>query len=115
VFPKQSNRTQGGNIVADDFFGSMRQSIVEGDPDRTRDLSQQALAKGISPQEAINHGFVPGLNAVGEQFAAGEMFLPDLVLAVEAIGGASVKRAAQGGPGGLQVRISLASQSVKFV
>ena len=71
--------------MMDDLFDSMKKSIVDGDPDCARDLCQQALAHGISPLEAINRGFVLGLNAVGEQFAAGEMFLPDLVLAGEAM------------------------------
>ena len=39
----------------------------------------------IDPLEAINRGFVLGLHAVGEQFVQGEMFLPDLVLAGEAM------------------------------
>jgi corrinoid protein of di/trimethylamine methyltransferase len=71
--------------MTDDLFGSMKQSIVEGDLDRARDLSQQALAQGISPLEAINRGFALGLTTVGEQFAEGELFLPDLVLAGEAM------------------------------
>ncbi len=71
--------------MVEDLFESMKQSILEGDPDRARELSQQALAQGIHPLEAINRGFVLGLNAVGEQFAAGELFLPDLVLAGEAM------------------------------
>ncbi len=67
------------------LFESMKQSIFEGDPDRARELSQRALAEGVNPLEAINRGFVLGLHAVGEQFEQGEMFLPDLVLAGEAM------------------------------
>lgn len=68
-----------------ELFEQMKRSIIEGDPDRARELSERSLAKGISPLDSINHGFVPGLNAVGEQFEQGEMFLPDLVLAGEAM------------------------------
>jgi trimethylamine corrinoid protein len=63
----------------------MKQSIVDGDPDRARVLCQQALATGIPPLEAINRGLALGLVTVGEQFAEGELFLPDLVLAGEAM------------------------------
>jgi len=63
----------------------MTQSVIEGDPEKAKDLSVQALSEGMNPLDAINHGFVPGLNAVGEQFEQGEMFLPDLVLAGEAM------------------------------
>ena len=71
--------------MRDELFESMKQSIVDGDPDRARELSQRAVAEGINPLEAINRGFVLGMNAVGEQFEQGEMFLPDLVLAGEAM------------------------------
>jgi len=71
--------------MPDEQFESMKQSIIDGDPDRAKELAQRALAEGINPLEAINRGFVPGLNAVGEQFEQGEMFLPDLVLAGEAM------------------------------
>ena len=63
----------------------MKQSIIDGDPEMAKELSQRALDEDINPLDAINQGFVPGLNAVGEQFEQGEMFLPDLVLAGEAM------------------------------
>ena len=71
--------------MSQEFFERMKRSIIEGDPDRARELSERSLKEGISPLDSINHGFVPGLNAVGEQFEQGEMFLPDLVLAGEAM------------------------------
>jgi len=66
-------------------FNAMRQSIVEGAPDGAREAASQALALGIDPLDAINQGFVPGLNRIGEQFNRGEVFLPDLVMAGEAM------------------------------
>ena len=71
--------------MQDELFQAMKQSIIDGDPDRARELSQKAIVQGIPPLDAIHHGFVPGLNAVGQQFEEGEMFLPDLVLAGEAM------------------------------
>ena len=71
--------------MPDEIFQQMKQCIIEGNPDGARELSQRALREGINPLEAINRGFVPGLNAVGEQFDQGEMFLPDLVMAGEAM------------------------------
>ncbi|HEY1471702.1 MAG TPA: corrinoid protein [Candidatus Acidoferrum sp.] len=71
--------------MPDELFESMKQSIFDGDPDRARTLAQRAIAEGVNPLDAINRGFVLGLHAVGEQFEQGEMFLPDLVLAGEAM------------------------------
>jgi len=66
-------------------FNAMRQSIVDGAPESARETATKALALGIAPLEAINRGFVPGLNSIGEQFNRGEVFLPDLVMAGEAM------------------------------
>jgi len=71
--------------MADELFEAMKQSIIDGDPDQAREVSQRAIAEGVNPLEAIHRGFLPGLNLIGEQFEQGEMFLPDLVLAGEAM------------------------------
>jgi corrinoid protein of di/trimethylamine methyltransferase len=54
---------------------------VDGDPDATFDLTQQALQAGLEPMEIIREGLMPGMNIVGEKFAEGEYFLPDLIIA----------------------------------
>lgn len=71
--------------MSDELFQAMAQSVIDGEVDDARRLAQEAIERGIDPLEAINKGFVVGVNYVGEQFAAGEMFLPDLVLAGEAM------------------------------
>ncbi len=69
----------------DELLEAMKQSVIDGDPDRARELCQRGLSGGLNPLDAINRGFVVGLNAVGAQFEEGDMFLPDLVLAGEAM------------------------------
>ena len=71
--------------MSEELFHGMAQSVIEGDADKSAELAQQALAQGIAPLEAINKGFVVGVNEVGRQYAAGDMFLPDLVMAGEAM------------------------------
>jgi corrinoid protein of di/trimethylamine methyltransferase len=66
-------------------FNAMRQGIVDGAPESARQSAHKALELGIAPLEAINKGLVPGLNSIGEQFNRGEVFLPDLVVAGEAM------------------------------
>jgi corrinoid protein of di/trimethylamine methyltransferase len=63
----------------------MKQSVIDGDEEQAAELAQEALAQGIDPLAAINDGYVPGISYVGDQFGAGEMFLPDLMLAAEAM------------------------------
>jgi len=71
--------------MSEELFKTMAQSVIEGDADRAGELARQALAQGIAPLDAINQGFVLGVNEVGKQYACGDMFLPDLVMAGEAM------------------------------
>ncbi|MBZ5707092.1 MAG: corrinoid protein [Acidobacteriia bacterium] len=68
-----------------DTFAAMRQSIIDGAPDQAGSLAKQALEQGIAPLEAIDHGFVPGMSEVGEQFAQHKIFLPDMLASAEAM------------------------------
>ncbi len=46
--------------------------------------SKPSLA-GVAPIDAIHNGYVPGMHDVGEQFARGQMFLPDMMASAEAM------------------------------
>ncbi len=64
---------------------SLTQAVIAGEPEKAVELAGQALAQGLDPLEIINRGLVPGIRYTGEQFADGEMFIPDLMLAAEAM------------------------------
>lgn len=74
--------------MTEDIFSAMKQSVVDGEREEAVALASRAVAEGIDPLAAINQGFVLGLDEVGAQYGCGEMFLPDLVLAAEAMKGA---------------------------
>ena len=69
----------------EDLFKEMAQSITDGEAEKAADLAKQSIALGIDPLEAINNGFAAGVNYVGDQFSCGMMFLPELVMAGEAM------------------------------
>lgn len=71
--------------MSEELFAAMKQSIIDGDEDAAAAVARQALEAGVDPLEAINAGYVVGMSDVGEQFSAGEMFLPDMMLAAEAM------------------------------
>jgi corrinoid protein of di/trimethylamine methyltransferase len=68
-----------------ELFQAMAQSIIDGDADVAEELANKSIAQGINPLDAINQGFVVGVNHVGAEFAAGNAFLPELVMAGEAM------------------------------
>ena len=67
------------------LFTEMAQSITDGESEKAAELAQKSIELGIDPLVAINEGFVAGVNFVGDQFSCGNMFLPELVMAGEAM------------------------------
>ena len=71
--------------MTEELFQKMAQSILDGDSDAAIILAKQAIEAGLDPLDAISMGFVVGVNQVGESFACGQAFLPELVMAGEAM------------------------------
>jgi corrinoid protein of di/trimethylamine methyltransferase len=69
----------------DELFSAMGQSIIDGDDGFAASLAREAIAANLDPLDAINEGYVPGLNVIGEEFSCERVFLPQLVLAGEAM------------------------------
>ncbi len=67
------------------LYKEMAQSIIDGDSDLSTELANKAIALNIPPLDAITKGFVVGVNYIGDQFGAGDAFLPELVMAGEAM------------------------------
>ena len=66
-------------------FAAMRQSVIDGSPETAADLARQHVSSGLSPLEAVNQGYVPGMHYVGDEFAQRRMFLPDMMASAEAM------------------------------
>jgi len=69
----------------EELFEAMARSVIEGEDETAADLARLAVEAGIDPLEAIERGFVPGIDHVGQEFSRETMFLPELVLAGEAM------------------------------
>jgi corrinoid protein of di/trimethylamine methyltransferase len=67
------------------FFEAMAQSIIEGEMEDAIALAKQSIEQDIDPLDAINKGFIVGVNQVGDAFSCGDAFLPELVMAGEAM------------------------------
>lgn len=68
-----------------ELFEAMAQSIIDGEAEEAQKLAKLSIELGIDPLEAINQGFVVGVNHVGAEFSCGNAFLPELVMAGEAM------------------------------
>ena len=63
----------------------LQEIVIAGIPDQARELAAQALASGVAPLTAIEEALNPGMQIVGEKYEGGEYFIPDLVMAAEAM------------------------------
>ena len=66
----------------------IEQAVIDGDQDAVLQRVKEAVQAGEKPELVISQGLTPGLYVVGEKFDAGEYFLPDMMLAAEAMGAA---------------------------
>jgi corrinoid protein of di/trimethylamine methyltransferase len=71
--------------MTENEFQAMRQAVVDGDADAAEAAAKASIAAGIPPLVAIDEGFMLGMKEVGAGFAAGDLFLPDMMLAARAM------------------------------
>jgi len=63
----------------------LQEAVITGKPDQARELAEQSLREGIAPLTAIEEALNPGMQVVGDRYETGEYFIPDLVMAAEAM------------------------------
>jgi len=69
----------------EEILNKLAQAVIDGEPEDAEELAKQALAEGLDPLECINEGLTVGMDRVGELYASGEYFLPDLIIGGEAM------------------------------
>jgi len=72
-------------MTAAEIFDELREAIVATSKDRAVRAAEALVAEGIDPVEGIEKGLVRGAVQVGEMFDNGECFLPQLILAGDAL------------------------------
>jgi trimethylamine corrinoid protein len=68
-----------------EWFERAAQSILDADEEIAKEVAQKSLEAGMDPLEMINKGFSAGIIKMGDLFDRGEVFLPGLVVASEAM------------------------------
>jgi trimethylamine corrinoid protein len=62
-----------------------KKMLIEADKERILAFAEQVLQNGGDPLELMSRAFVPGINAVGDLFGRGKLFLPELILSADAM------------------------------
>jgi corrinoid protein of di/trimethylamine methyltransferase len=66
-----------------EYFDKLAQTVIDGEADTAVQLVSEGLEKGVDPVEAIEKGLARGIMKVGDDFGAGEVFLPELIMAAD--------------------------------
>jgi 5-methyltetrahydrofolate--homocysteine methyltransferase len=68
-----------------DILQKMASSLYAGEGEEVAELVQQALDQGMSPAEILSSGLIAGMDEVGKDFKAGDLFVPEVLVAARAM------------------------------
>jgi len=63
----------------------MQKDLYDGKVDEVGAATQKALDEGLSAQEVLNDGLIAGMDVVGRDFKAGDLFIPEVLISARAM------------------------------
>ena len=74
--------------MSSDVLDKLKKAILDYDPDASAECARAAVESGINPAEILS-ALTDAIREIGEGFSSGELFLPDLVGAADALSSAT--------------------------
>jgi 5-methyltetrahydrofolate--homocysteine methyltransferase len=68
-----------------ELLSQLAQRLYDGDAPGVAALAGQALEQGIAAEVILAQGLMAGIDRVGQDFQAGELFVPELIVAARAM------------------------------
>ena len=68
-----------------DVLQQIASNLYEGEDEAVAHLVQQALDQGLLPGEILSSGLITGMDEVGKDFKAGDLFVPEVLVAARAM------------------------------
>ena len=69
--------------MSQEMLDKLAEAVIKGETDDAEALAKEALDKGLDPLQCITEGLTKGIQKVGELFASGEYFLPELIIGAD--------------------------------
>jgi corrinoid protein of di/trimethylamine methyltransferase len=66
-----------------ELLQKLQDAVIQGNQTNAVALAKESVEAGIDPAHAYEQGLRLGITVVGEKFASGEFYLPDLVIAAD--------------------------------
>jgi len=70
-----------------DTYASLQAAVIDGDGQRTLDLTRTLLGQGASAREILDQGLLPAMDVVGQRMRSGEAFIPEVLLSARTMQG----------------------------
>ncbi len=67
---------------------AMADAVERGDQKAVLEATQAALDDGLAPETILNEGLIAGMSSIGVKFKNNEVFIPEVLIAARAMGGA---------------------------
>jgi 5-methyltetrahydrofolate--homocysteine methyltransferase len=68
-----------------DTLQTIAQKLYDGESEQVARLVKQALDDGLAPGEILQGGLIAGMDEVGRDFKAGDLFVPEVLVAARAM------------------------------
>lgn len=72
-------------MSAESIIEKLRLAVLDYNLEEAASAAREAIKIGVDPLKAIEEGLAQGIREVGNKFADGEVFLPELIMAAEAM------------------------------
>ena len=69
----------------DTILRGMYDAVVAGDEATAVEFAEKSIEAGIPAIRSLHEGLTAGIKEIGERFGAGELYLPEMVLAADAM------------------------------
>ena len=67
------------------IFEEISSAVQRGKRKEVAPLVEQALEQGCDPNEILNEGLISAMSIIGDKFSAGEVFVPEMLVAARAM------------------------------
>lgn len=64
------------------------ETLIAGKVDELKSQTDEALNSGANPADVLNKGLLPGMDAVGQKWKDGDMFMPEVLRSAKAMSAA---------------------------
>jgi 5-methyltetrahydrofolate--homocysteine methyltransferase len=68
-----------------DILEKIASELYDGEDETVAELVQKALDQGLVPGEILSGGLIAGMDEVGRDFKAGDLFVPEVLIAARAM------------------------------